>query len=145
MRALRAIDFFGDLGGSSGRSGQDPLGTLLVTRFVALLRALTRAREGHACPPCRLTVITRRTGLDVWAPREALLWAAARALSRELDPALRLDVRLVDVGEPADLTMLSWLARHDVREPALAIRKGRLHALRLVPRAGTCAYAAAPG
>jgi len=145
MRALRAIDFFGDLGGSSGRSGRDPLGTLLVTRFVALLRALTRAREGHACPPCRLTVITRRTGLDVWAPREALLWAAARALSRELDPALRLDVRLVDVGEPADLTVLRWLARHDVREPALAIRKGRLHALRLVRRAGTCAYAAASG
>jgi hypothetical protein len=145
MRALRAIDFFGDLGSSSGRSGRDPLGTQLVTRFLALLRALARAREGHACPPCRLTVITRRTALDVWAPREALLWAAARALGRELDPALQLDVRLVDVGGPADLTALRWLARHDVREPALAIRKGRLHALRLVRRAGTRAYAAASG
>lgn len=145
MRALRAIDFFGDLGDSSGRSGRDPLGTQLVTRFLALLRALTRAREGHACPPCRLTVITRRTALDVWSPREALLWAAARTLGRELDPALRLDVRLVDIGGPADLAVLRWLARHDVREPALAIRKGRLHALRLVRRAGTCAYAAASG
>ena len=96
-------------------------------------------------PPCRLTVITRRTALDVWSPREALLWAAARTLGRELDPALRIDVRLVDVGGPADLAVLRWLARHDVREPALAIRKGRLHALRLVRRAGTCAYAAASG
>jgi hypothetical protein len=139
MRTLRAIDFFGDLGGSSGRSGRDPLGTHIVTRFLALLRALTRAREGHACPPCRLTVITHRTALDVWAPREALLWAAARAPGRELDPALRLDVRLVDVGGPTDLTVLRWLARHDVREPALAIRKGRLHALRLVRQAGACA------
>jgi len=145
MRALRAIDFFGDLGDSSGRSGRDPLGTQLVTRFLALLRALTKAREGHACPPCRLTVITSRTALDVWSPREALLWAAARTLGRELDLALRVDVRLVDVGGPADLAVLRWLARHDVREPALAIRKGRLHALRLVRRAGTCAYAAASG
>ena len=62
-----------------------------------------------------------------------------------LDPALRVDVRLVDIGGPADLAVLRWLARHDVREPALAIRKGRLHALRLVRRAGTCAYAAASG
>jgi hypothetical protein len=145
MRTLRAIDFFGDLGGSSGESGRDPLGTQLVTRFLALLRALTTAREGRACPPCRLTVITRRAGLDVWAPWEALLWAASRALGRELESALRLDVRLVDVGGPADLPVLRWLARHDVREPALAIRKGRLHALRLVRQAETCASAAASG
>jgi hypothetical protein len=145
MRALRAIDFFGDLGGSSGESGRDPLGTQLVTRFLALLRALTTARQGQACPPCRLTVITRRAALDVWAPRDALLWAAARSLGRELDPALRLDVRLVDVGGPADLPVLRWLAQHDVREPALAIRKGRLHALRVVRRAGTCSPAAAWG
>jgi hypothetical protein len=52
---------------------------------------------------------------------------------------------VVDVGGPADLAVLRWLARHDVREPALAIRKGRLHALRLIRRAGTCAYAAASG
>jgi hypothetical protein len=46
-----------------------------------------------------------------------------------------LDVRLVDIGGPADLPMLRWLARHDVRERALAIRKRRLHALRLVTSA----------
>ena len=63
-----------------------------------------------------------------------LLWGAARAMGRELDPALRLDVRLVDVGGLADLPTLSWLARHDVRERALAIRKGRLHAPRLMHR-----------
>jgi len=39
--------------------------------------------------------------------------------------------------------MLYWLARHDVRERALAIRKGRLYALRLVRQAGTQATVAA--
>jgi hypothetical protein len=123
IRALRAIDFFGDLGEASG----DPLGTKLVTRFLTLLRALTAARAGQACAPCRLTIVTRRATLDGRTPPEALLWAAARAFGRELDPDLRLDVRLVDVGGLADLPMLHWLARHDVRERMLAIRKGRLY------------------
>ena len=134
MRTLRAIDFFGDLGDASGQTGHDLLGTKLVTRFLALLRALTAARAGQACPPCRLTIITRRATLDGRTPREALLWAAARALGRELDPALRLDLRLVDVGGLADLPVLHWLARHDVRERVLAIRKGRLY---VGVRAGT--------
>ncbi len=145
MRALRAIDFFGNLGGASGEPGRDLLGTRLVTRFLALLRALKAAREGQECTPCRLTIVTRRATLDARVPGEALLWGAARALGREIDPALRLDVRLVDVGGPADLPMLHWLARHDVRERALAIRKGRLYALRLVRQAGTQATVAASG
>ena len=139
LRALRAIDFFGDPGELAGPSGdlsassrRDPLGTQVVTRFLTLLRALTAAREGQACSPCRLTIITRGAALDVSSPREALLWTAARALGRELDPGLVIDLRLVDIGGPEDLRMLRWLARHDVRERALAVRKGRLHALRLV-------------
>ena len=136
LRALRAIDFFGDLGELAGdvsaSSRRDPLGTQVVTRFLTLLRALTAAREGRACTPCRLTIITRGAALDVPSPREALLWTAARALGRELDPGLVIDLRLVDIGGPEDLRMLRWLARHDVRERALAVRKGRLHALRLV-------------
>jgi hypothetical protein len=140
MRALRAIDFFGDPGGSAGR---DLLGTQLVTGFLALLRSLAAARRGQACTPCRLTVITRRAALDIRTPREALLWATARALGRELDPALGVDVRLVDIDGLADLAMLRWLAQHDVRERTLAIRKGRLYALRLVRRpAGTYATTA---
>ena len=152
MRALRAIDFFGDLGeivgplgDLSGSSCRDPLGTQVVTRFLTLLRALTAAREEQACPPCRLTIITRRAALDVPSPREALLWAAARALGRELDPGLRIDLRLVDIAGPEDLPKLRWLARHDVRERALAVRKGRLYALRLVRRPRTPATIAAPG
>ena len=105
-----------------------------VTRFLALLRALAAARKEQACPSCRLTIITCGATLDVRAPQETLLWGAARAMGCELDPALRLDVRLVDVGGLADLPTLSWLARHDVRERALAIRKGRLYAPRLVHR-----------
>jgi len=152
MRALRAIDFFGDLGelgvpsgDLGGSSCRDPLGTQVVTRFLTLLRALTAAREGQACPPCRLTIITRHAAHDVPSPREALLWAAVRALGRDLDPALLIDIRLVDIGGPEDLPMLHWLARHDVRERALAIRKGRLHALRLFRRPRTPATVAAPG
>jgi SAM-dependent methyltransferase len=152
LRALRAIDFFGDLGDLVGPSGdlsgsscRDPLGTQVVTRFLTLLRALTAAREGQACPPCRLTIITRRAALDVPSPREALLWAAARALGRELDPGLRIDLRLVDIGGREDLPKLRWLARHDVRERALAVRKGRLYALRLVRRPRKPANAATPG
>jgi hypothetical protein len=50
----------------------------------------------------------------------------------------------VDIGGPEDLRMLRWLARHDVRERALAIRKSRLHALRLVRKPRTPAIVAAP-
>jgi hypothetical protein len=142
IRALRAIDFFGDLGSPPGESARDPLGTQLVTYFLAFLRALAAARKGQACTPCRLTIITRRAAFGARTPREALLWGVGRTLGRDLDPALGLDVRLVDVGGAADLPMLGWLARHDVRERALAIRKGRLHAPRLVRRPG--AYATAP-
>ena len=123
MRALRAIDFFGDFRWPSGESCRDRLGVQPVTRFLALLRALAAARKEQECTPCRLTVITCGATLDVRAPQETLLWGAARAMGRDLDPALRLDVRLVDVGGLADLPTLSWLARHDVRERALAIRK----------------------
>jgi hypothetical protein len=132
MRTLRAIDFFGDWAGDGGR---DPLGVQLVTRFLALLRALAAARKEQACALCRLTVITRRAVLGDRSPQGAMLWAAARGLGRELDPALRLDVRLVDIGGPADLPVLRWLARHDIRKRELAIRKGRLHAARLASRA----------
>jgi len=136
MRALRAIDFFGDLDASSGR---DPLGTQVVTRFLTLLRALTVARTAPDSSPCRLTIITRHAALDGRLPREALLWGAVRALGRDLDPALLIDIRLIDIGGPEDLPMLRWLARHDVRECALAVRKGRLHALRWVRPAATVA------
>lgn len=139
MRTLRAIDFFGDLDASSGR---DPLGTQVVTRFLTLLRALTAARTGQRSSPCRLTIITRHAALDGRSPREALLWAAVRALGRDLDPALLIDIRLIDIGGPEDLPMLRWLARHDVRERALAVRKGRLHALRMVRATSTVAASA---
>jgi hypothetical protein len=152
MRELRAIDFFGDLGELSGRSGdrgvpsgRDPLGTQVATRFLTLLRALTAARKGQARSSCRLTIITRHAALDGRSPREALLWAAVRALGRELDPASGIDIRLVDIGGPEDLGMLRWLARHDVRERALAIRKGRLYALRVLRRPRTVATVAVPG
>jgi hypothetical protein len=152
LRELRAIDFFGDLGelggwsgDRGGPSGRDPLGTQVATRFLTLLRALTAARKGQACSPCRLTIITRHAALDGRSPREALLWAAVRALGRELDPSLRIDLRLVDIGGPEDLRMLRWLARHDVRERALAIRKGRLYVLRLLRRPRASGVGAMPG
>ena len=147
LRALRAIDFFCDEPG-----GHDPSGERLVTRFLALVRALAVAKEGQtpaegpappqgpAAPdalpetPCRLTVITRRAAFDVASPRAAALWGAVRALGHELGS--RLDLRLVDVSEPSDLPVLGWLARHDVRERELAVSGGRLYTPRLVSRPG---------
>jgi thioester reductase-like protein len=99
-----------------------------------LVHALAAAREGQPEAPCRLTVVTRRAAFDVASPRAAALWGAVRALGHELGAGL--DLRLVDVGEPSDLPVLGWLARHDVRERELAIRDGRLYAPRLVRRPG---------
>ena len=137
MRALRAVDLFCDEPGDD-----DPAGERLVTRFLAFVRALSDACQGLAADegPCRLTVITRRAAHDVASPRAAALWGAVRALGHELGP--RLDLRLVDLGEPSDLTVLGWLARNDIRERELAVRDGRLHAPRLVSRPG--AHAAFP-
>jgi hypothetical protein len=87
---------------------------------------------------------SRRRGRHCCGQRPGL-WAAARALGRELDPGLRIDLRLVDIGGPEDIPKLRWLARHDVRERALAVRKGRLYALRLVRRPRKPATAATPG
>jgi thioester reductase-like protein len=133
MRGLRAIDFFGDDPGSGDDPGDDPAGTRLVTRFLELIRALIAAREGGD-DPCRVTVVTSRSALDVRAPRAAALWGAVRALGHEVDSAL--DLRLADVGAAADLTTLRWLARHDVREREVAIRDGLLYAPRLVTPPG---------
>jgi hypothetical protein len=133
MRGLRAIDFFGDDPGSGDDPGDDPAGTRLVTRFLELIRALIAAREGGD-DPCRATVVTSRSALDVRAPRAAALWGAVRALGHEVDSAL--DLRLADVGAAADLTTLRWLARHDVREREVAIRDGLLYAPRLVTPPG---------
>ena len=47
-----------------------------------------------------------------------------------------MNLRLVDLGDEADLPVLDWLARHDVRERELAIRSGRLYAPRLARRPG---------
>jgi thioester reductase-like protein len=142
----------GDPGaGPGGQGDADPLGERLVTRFLEFLRALAAAREGATAEdrgaPCQVTVITRRAvfGIgapasgaardagdagDAGSPRAATLWGAVRALGHELDAGI--DLRLVDIGDPADLGPLRWLATHDVRERELAVREGRLYAPRLV-------------
>ena len=133
LRGLRAADFFCDDPGDG-----DPAGEHIVARFLEFLRALTAAREaapGADGPePCRVTVVTRRAAFGVAAPRAAALWGAVRALGHELDAGI--DLRLADAGEPQDLTVLRWLATHDVRERELAIRDGRLYAPRLVTLPG---------
>jgi len=135
MRGLRAVDFFCDEPDGSDPDGGDPLGERLLTRFLEFLRALLAAREDGAgqedgAGPCRVTVVTRRAAFDVESPWAATLWGAVRALGHELDSGI--DLRLADVGGPADLRALRWLAPRDVRERELAVRDGRLYAPRLV-------------
>jgi len=131
LRSLRAIDVFCD-----GDDVGDPSGAELTAQFLLLVQALSDARAQLPSTECRLTVITRRSALDVRSPWAATLWGAIRALGHELDGQISVDLRLVDLGDSADLPMLDWLARHDVRERELAIRSGRLYAPRLARRPG---------
>jgi hypothetical protein len=64
---------------------------------------------------------------------------ASRPQLKQRAADLRIDLRLVDIGGLEDLPMLRRLARHDIRERALAARKGRLHALCLVRTPATVA------
>jgi hypothetical protein len=128
MRGLCAVDFFCDDMGDSDPDG-DPLDDQVVARCLEFVCALNAARGGIDAP-CRVTVVTRRAAFDGASPRPALRWSAVRELGHEL--AAGIDLRLVDVGEPTDLTALRWLARHDVRERELAVRDGRLYAPWLV-------------
>jgi len=139
MRGLHAVDFF-----CAEEDRGDPLGERLLRRFLEFIRAMAAAREqapgetaSDAAALCRVTVISRRAAFGVLEPRAAALWGAVRSLGHELGRGLRLDLRLVDIGESGDLAALRWLDRHDVHECELAIREGQLYAPRLVslPRA----------
>lgn len=141
MRGLCAVDFFCDDVSDSDPYG-DPLGDQVVARCLEFVCALTAAREG-AEGSCRVTVVTRRATFDVASPRPAMLWSAVRELGHELDAGV--DLRLVDVGDPTDLTALRWLARHDVRERELAVRDGRLYAPWLVTPQSQATREAAAG
>ena len=160
MRALRAADFFCDEpdegpddradGAPTGAANGAVPGERVLSRVLDFLHALLAARAGAATRtgsafgteaatgatggPCRVTVVTRRAVMDVASPWAATLWGAVRALGLELDSGI--DLRLVDIGAPADLRTVSWLARHDVRERELAVRDGRLYAPQLVPLPG---------
>ncbi|MEV7629591.1 acyltransferase domain-containing protein [Actinoplanes sp. NPDC089786] len=131
LRSLCSIDVF-----CTGEDDADPSGAELTARFLLLAQALSNARAQLPAVPCRLTVVTRRSVLDVNSPRGAALWGAVRALGHEFDRGISVDLRLVDVGDAADLPVLDWLARHDVRERELAIRSGRLYAPRLAREPG---------
>jgi len=132
LRGLRAADFFCDDPAGGDSPGDSP-GERVVARLLEFLRALTAARQGTGAP-CQVTVITRRAAFDVASPGRATLWDAVRALGGE--PGAGIALRLADVGEPADLTALRWLTRHDVREREVAVRDGRLYAPRLVTAPG---------
>ncbi|MXZ80227.1 MAG: hypothetical protein F4Z15_02415, partial [Gammaproteobacteria bacterium] len=123
---LQAIDFF------CGTDPEDPTGERVTTRFIAFVQALVSYRIEHASCKCRLTVVTQRAVHDVENPRGSALWGAVRSMAIEIGEEAGIDFRLVDIGNPGDLETLAWLARCDLRERELAIRKRRLWVQRLV-------------
>ena len=123
---LEAIDFF------CGSDPGDPVGENLAAGFIAFVQALTSRRIEQACRQCRMTVVTRRAAHAVEDARGSVLWGAVRSMGLEVGDDAKIDFRLVDLGDPGDLETLAWLARCDVRERELAVRKKRLWAPRLV-------------
>ena len=123
---LRAVDFF------CGADPDDPTGETMTSRFIAFAQALVSHRIEHGSGWCRLTVVTRRAVLDAVDPRGSAVWGAARSMSLEIADEARIDFRLVDLGDSADLEMLAELARSDQRERELAIRNGCLWAPRMI-------------
>ena len=117
---IQAIDFF------CSTDPVDPTGEHLAARFIAFVQALTSHRIEQTSRWCRLTVVTQRAVHDVDDPRGSVLWGAVRSMALEIGEEARIDFRLVDVGDSADLKMLAWLARCDLRERELAVREGRL-------------------
>ena len=122
----QAVDFF------CGRDPQDPTGEEVSARFIAFVRALVLARMERANHPCRLTVVTQAAAFDVEEPRGSALWGAVRSMDLEVGEEAGLQFRLVDLGAPEDLETLVDLARRDLRERELAVRRKRLWAPRLV-------------
>ena len=123
---VRAIDFF------CGRDPRDPTGEKVSARFIALVRALTLARMEDAKHPCRVTVVTHGAAFEVEEPRGSALWGAVRSMDLEVGEEAGIRFRLVDLGAPEDLETLAGLARRDLRERELAVRRNRLWAPRLV-------------
>ncbi len=123
---LQAIDFF------CGTDPQDPTGERVAVQFIDLVRALVSCRLEHGFQPCRLTVVTHGAAFQVEDPRGSALWGAARGMALEVGEEVGIDFRLVDLGAPEDLKTLAYLARCDLRERELAVRRNRLWAPRLV-------------
>ena len=140
---LQAIDFF------CGTDPGDPTGEDLAMGFIAFVQALNSHRIEHANRQCRLTVVTRRAAHTVENARGGVLWGAVRSMALEIGEDAKIDFRLVDLGDAGDLETLAWLARCDVRERELAVRRKRLWAPRMVsikqrylpvPTPGECIY-----
>ena len=123
---LRAVDFF------CGADPRDPTGERIASRFIAFVQALVSHRIEHARHWCRLTVVTRRAAHDVENPRGSGLWGAVRSMAMEVGEEAKIDFRLVDLGDVGDLHKLAELARCDLRERELAVRKQRIWVPRMV-------------
>ena len=123
---LQAIDFF------CGTDPDDPTGERASAQLIAFVRALVSHRLEHGHQPCRLTVVTNLAAFQVEEPRGSALWGAARSMALEVGEEVGIDFRLVDLGGPEDLEALAGLARCDLRERELAVRRNRLWAPRLV-------------
>ena len=123
---LRAVDFF------CGTDSRDPTGEKVASRLIAFVQALVSHRIENARHWCRLTVVTRRSALDVEDPRGSAVRGAVRSMAIEVGEEARIDFRLVELGDADDLDTLAPLARCDLRERELAVRERQLWAPRMV-------------
>ena len=125
-REVQAIDIF------FGRDPEDPTGERAVSHFVNFLQTLVQWRIDNADSPCCLTVITCGVILDAEHPRGSALWGAVRSLALEIGEEAQLEFRLVDIDTVEDIQAFAWLAKNDLREREIAIRKGELWVPRIV-------------
>ena len=123
---IRAIDYF------CGDNPEDPTGEHIVAHLVSFVQTLVSYRIENANETCRFTVVTQKAAFEPENPRGCGLWGAVRSIAAEVGEEAKIDFRLVDLGEPDDLTTLAWLAGCDLRERELAIRQRRLWVPRVV-------------
>ena len=116
----KAIDVF------CGADPDDPTGEACVARLIAFTQALASLQREGGNPACQVTVVTRKAVLDVDNPCGQALWGLVRTMAMEVGEEFGIDFRLVDVGDADDLNTLVWIARHDLCERELAVRRQSL-------------------
>lgn len=100
----------------------DLTGAKFVSWLVDFVNELVKHRAGKVSEACRLTVITRKSAMQVEDLRGCAVWGAIRSMAAEVIPEAMIDFCLVDIGDQKDLNCLAWLKCVSLREREIAIR-----------------------